>query len=96
MKSTDLNNLSNLSYLNIPEQDAQNFENSFNSILDYIQELNSIDINVDTIKPTYYTQYLREDVELEDWVDNLEDEQVKILKNLFEALADEVLKNQAL
>ena len=37
-----------------------------------------------------------EDVELEDWVDNLEDEQVTILKNLFEALADEVLKNQAL
>lgn len=66
MKSTDLNNLSNLSYLNIPEQDAKNFENSFNSILDYIQELNTIDINVDTIKPTYYTQYLREDIDLED------------------------------
>lgn len=66
MEKTDLNSLSNLSYLNIPEQDFVNFENSFNSIIDYIQELDSINVNTDAIKPTYYTQYLREDLETED------------------------------
>ncbi len=66
MEKTDLNSLSNLSYLNIPEQDFANFENSFNSIIDYIQELDSINVNTDAIKPTYYNQYLREDIELED------------------------------
>lgn len=75
----DVNSIAQLAHIDLSSDRNNMLNQDFGNILDYVNTLTSLDLESQTV-PTYYTQYLREDIAFDNnpiFSDNIKENIIK-------------------